>query len=51
MEVSTKYEDDKNIEYILHKIVSNSCVTATGIRAIKSDFINLVLKTDITIPW
>ena len=50
MEVSTKYEEDKKIEYILHKVISNNCVTAIGIRAINTDFMNFVLKIDITIP-
>ena len=51
IEVSKKYVEDKNVAYILHKIVSNNNRIAIGISAMKIDFINLVLNIDITIPW
>jgi len=50
IEVSKKYVEDKNVAYILHKSVSNNNRIAIGISAIKTDFINLVLNMDITIP-
>ena len=48
--VKIEYGENKKLEYILHRIVSNNSVKAVGISAINIDLINRVLKIDITIP-
>ena len=50
MDVSTKNDDDKKLEYAFDNMVVISNELANGINAIITDFINLVLNIDMIMP-